>query len=264
MKRILAILVTVAVVVCGAVPAMADYFDNDHLMMAVYNRTDKEVAIDLGDYDLVDYSIPGQTLAVAGSVDIEGAGKQFGSTIDSWDDLHVGLFTGYKDTSNVYHLVIGTTQNQATEINGAARATFLNGSSAVHLNYRTPGAEQVNIGSAGALSSYTTKLDAGAYGQMAGFNPYNAPLAGPDLGVIASQGFIDLYIYDYTIVGLGASATVPLVPGNGVDYQGIIRLNADGSIVTVAASNPVVPIPGALVLFASGLVGLIGIRRRNA
>jgi len=256
MKKLFAIIVTIAVVVCGAVPAMAAYFDNNNLMMVVYNRTDNEVAIDLGDYKTVDFSIPGQTLAAAGSVN--PAGAQFGGSVDSWDDLHVGLFVGYRQepTSGPYTLVIGTTKNEATAINPGARANFITQTSSTHNNFRPQNA-QVATGSASAIYSYTRLMDNGAYGQMAGFNPVNFPLSGPDLSVILTQGYIDLYLYEYTIVG----QTVPLVPGNGVDYQGIIRLSADGSITTAPA---VVPIPGALVLLASGLVGLVGIRRKNS
>ena len=253
MKKLFAILVTVALVVCSAGPVMAAFYDNQNLMMVVYNNTDNEVAIDLGNYDTVDYSVAGQTLAAAGSVN--PAGAQFGSAVDSWDDLHVGLFTANR-TSGVYHFVLGTTQNTRNPINSAAKANFYTQSSNTHNTYRAAG-EQVVTGSASYNYSYSTLLDAGAYGQMAGYNPYNASLAGPDLGALLTDGFIDLFLYEYDING-------NLVAGNGVDYQGIIRLNANGSVVTVAGGNPVVPIPGALVLFASGLVGLIGIRRKNS
>lgn len=251
MKKLFAIIVTVAVVLCGTVPAMAAFYDNTNLVLVAYNWTDKEVAVDLGNYNTMDYGV-GQTLAAAGSVNL----GQFGSAVDSWDDLHVGLYTAHKDSTNVYHLVFATTENTRPDINIAPKANFVSGSTAHHTLNR--GAGQVVVKAATEVNSYTNKLDLKAYGQMAGVNLYNAPLASPTLDALSiAGGFIDLYLYEWNISG------VPVV-GDGTDYQGIIRLNADGSIVTVAGNNPVVPIPGALVLFASGLVGLIGIRRKNA
>ncbi|RJP81735.1 MAG: hypothetical protein C4522_05025 [Desulfobacteraceae bacterium] len=253
MKRILAILVTVALVVCGAGQAMAAYFDNNNLVLVAYNWSDNEVAVDLGDYNTVDYGVTGQTLAAAGSVNL----GQFGAAVDSWDDLHLGIMTAYRTTNpTVYHFVLGTTQDSTATINPGSKASFYTASGNVHLLNRGEGT-QVSVNSASDMNSYTKNLDNQAYGQMAGFNTFNADAAGPSLSALLTDGFIDMYIYEYDLNGV-------LVAGNGVDYQGIIRLNADGSVVTVAGNSPVVPIPGALVLFASGLVGLIGIKRKNS
>jgi hypothetical protein len=63
-------------------------------------------------------------------------------------------------------------------------------------------------------------------------------------------GFSDVYMYEYDAMN------------NAWDY-GTIRLYADGSAVLNPTSNPV-PVPAAVWLLGSGLLGLIGIRRRNA
>ena len=252
MKRIFAILVATALVFCSVGSAMAAYFDSNNLMMVVYNWDDKEVAIDLGDFSTVDYSVGGQTLAAAGSVDL----SSFGGAVSDWSDLNVGLFTAYYGNST-FHFVLGATQDTALTINSAAKTTFFTAATKVHTTYAASGT-QVATGDASYTYSYSNYLDNLAYGQMAGYNPYSASLAGPDLSALLTDGFIDLYLYEYDANG-------NLVAGNGVDYSGIIRLNADGSIVTVAGGNTTpTPIPGALVLMASGLVGLVGIRRKNA
>jgi hypothetical protein len=131
---------------------------------------------------------------------------------------------------------------------------FLSGSEAMHSYYAGDGSSSKFVGSSSEVKSYDyimnrTGTDRGG---MAGFN-FDSLDANVNLGDLATVGYVDLYLYQFSAVGGG------LVAGPAADYQGIVRLGADGSV----DFNPV-PIPGALVLFASGLIGLVGIRRRNA
>jgi hypothetical protein len=253
MKRIFAILVTVTLVVCGAVPAMAAYFDNQNLILVAYNWDDKEVAVDLGNYQTTDFNVKGQTLAAAGSVSL----TKFGNLVDSWDDLHVGVYTGFSDSSSVKHFVFGTTSDTPNSVNKVANVPFSSASTLTHTLYGTGSDQQVVTVSALDNNSYTNLMDGSAYGKMAGYNK-NPGDAGLSLSALSTVGYIDLYLWER--IGATTQNLVPNVSGD--QHQGMVRLYANGSITSGPA--PVVPIPGALVLFASGLVGLIGIKRKNS
>jgi hypothetical protein len=74
-----------------------------------------------------------------------------------------------------------------------------------------------------------------------------------DMGLLATQGYSDLYLFQYlrdVAINQWILPTSPIA---------VIRMMADGSVVM----NPTVPLPGSLILLSSGLLGMVGIRRRK-
>ena len=106
-------------------------------------------------------------------------------------------------------------------------------------------------------SSYYKKMNLngtniGSWGSYVGNGMGVKSLA--DLG---TTGFVDQYLYYYP------SATSNNA-GTGVQVEKI-RTYADGTTQVSAVSQvPEVPVPAALYLFGTGLLGLIGIRRKKA
>jgi len=75
-----------------------------------------------------------------------------------------------------------------------------------------------------------------------------------DMGLLETQGYADLYLFNYLRVLSTNTTVLPTAP------IAVIRMMADGSVVM----NPTVPLPGSLILLSSGLLGMVGIRRKNA
>jgi hypothetical protein len=75
-----------------------------------------------------------------------------------------------------------------------------------------------------------------------------------DMSLLETQGYVDLFLFNYLRVLSTATTVNPSVP------VAVIRMMADGSVVM----NPTVPLPGSLILLSSGLLGMVGIRRKNA
>jgi hypothetical protein len=74
------------------------------------------------------------------------------------------------------------------------------------------------------------------------------------LNALGSGGFVDQKLYFFNF-------TSPANPATAGTQVATIRTMADGSTIINPAS-PVVPIPPSVLLLGSGLLGLIGLRRR--
>jgi hypothetical protein len=83
--------------------------------------------------------------------------------------------------------------------------------------------------------------------------PFNGVASLADLG---TTGFVDQYLYYWP-----STVSNTVAPGTQVAK---IRTYADGHTDVMNVPVNPVPIPAALYLFGSGLLGLIGIRRKMA
>lgn len=104
--------------------------------------------------------------------------------------------------------------------------------------------QQFRIYNVGA-STYATELSASR-------NPIGTPLAltGQEFGFYAFNTVTATYLPDYTIMGSGDNW--------------VLSWEADGGPVILASDvSPAAPIPAAFLLLGSGLVGLVGFKRKN-
>jgi hypothetical protein len=101
-------------------------------------------------------------------------------------------------------------------------------------------------------NSFTTLLNPAGDNKLRGFVP--AGNAATSLAALSTAGFVDQVLYYYgSPTGISGTST-------GVNVS-VLRTFADGS----TQLNPsAVPIPAAVYLFGSGLLGLAGIRRKMA
>ncbi|BBO85838.1 hypothetical protein DSCO28_64040 [Desulfosarcina ovata subsp. sediminis] len=236
MKKFVVLLAAVCFLFVGAGNALADftYGDNSSLALSVYNEaTNVETGYDLG--------IIGDTL------DLSYAG--YLTTIDVSDlDATVSLYSTMTGYTNLF----GLTTETATGINSTA---ILNFNSAVrsiwNVGYEN-GSSPVTIDASDVKSASTLLSDTGSYaglvmGGTAAYQPSLETLNSGDL-------YIYLYQYDVRDLNTGFDANT--------DYTAVLIIQQDGDVYLneVAA----VPVPAAVWLLGSGLLGLVGIRRRNS
>ncbi|MDY6905462.1 MAG: hypothetical protein SWH61_12330 [Thermodesulfobacteriota bacterium] len=253
MKRILGIFVAVMMVIGIAGPAAA-YFEQNSLHFVAYEEQDNSVPIEATEgtvemhYDMGnvtnDWYMP--FAGWGGTLPASGTTWNTGITIgdfdtDDWSDIYVGLY-GVVNTLAPYTFV------------GVAEDNF-----------------NVNTGSA---SEFSTLVNTTAYGDA------NQTVEKTKLTTAS-----------YTSTGLGEGAYCGLIDSPDSAFNAELNLDADGNGVmgfyyvnrTAGASSLVrmgdiaasveggvlmlefvaVPIPGSLLLLGSGLMGLLGIRRRK-
>ncbi len=232
-----------------AIAGSAAAFSNGSLTAVIYNKTDKEVALDLGNVLTLDFTQQNATLAAAGSFNLSDY-----NAISSFSELKVGIYA--KDTSVVdgEYAYFATTMTTNQGISQSTFENFWTTAGATYTNYGAAAAKAVKPAS--NSSSYWKKMDQNSTpGSYAGFN---AAVAVGE-AVLPELGYVDMYLYKY---GWTPTYEVALVPGATTEYIASFRIFTDGSIVMNAATSPVVPVPGAFILMFSGLLGLVGIRRK--
>lgn len=245
MKKTLAILLTFAVVILAVGNAAAagfDFgFDDSPLMLTVYETagTGDEITVALGNITSGASYTEGQSLAAAGTIDFASLGTVA--------DLSVGLYGSdfFGD-----HNLVGSTAATAPTIRTSTLNQFNGYATNLAIAYGIEAAG-TDVGTMAQSDNDSYSYNMGTSGRMGGFVTLDSqPDVAATLAVLDTVGYLDMYLYDFNAAG------------DADTYAAIIRINADGSVVANPAAT--VPVPGALVLLASGLVGLIGIRRKNA
>jgi len=235
MKKLISLIAMAAMaLVCTAGSALA-YFEDGNLIRIVYSQsTDLEVASDLG--------------AVSGLLGTTNnlVGDDFAAfTGTNYADLQVAYMVMTAGTRSYYFSgpndVIPTSANRKA---GTLEGDF----SAVRSTYL--GTESTVAGSKGVISSYYSTMDKGgvAIGKFGVF--YAAALGEANLADLATVGYVDQKLYYF-----GS----PNIVAAGVEVANI-RTMADGTTII----NAETPVPASLLLFGSGLLGLVGIRRKSA
>jgi hypothetical protein len=236
MKKVLMFLVVSLFLFSLSGQAFAAFALGDLIRVVYQDNGNVEYATDLGAFSATT-PIP-SNMPFAGQ-DTFSTGT-FGTT---FDHLYVGYFV--VTTTNQAWTSGPLTGQQAGNRKG--NAFFSAGSSVVNY-YHAMGSGTSYQGDKGNLSSYFTKMDNATLnnGIMGTLIP--AANAEASLAALATTGYVDQMLYYYTGTASGAPK------GSAVAY---IRTFADGHTELHG-----VPIPAAVYLFGSGLLGLVGIRRR--
>lgn len=256
MKKFLLGLTVLLTVVAANSQAFA-YFESGKLILSVYNETDMDLGIDLGvAMDLATTTDTNVVLAAAGTVSLD----KFGDNVDSWSDLSAGAWGG---VSSLYQIYEGMTDTVAPAVPLSQISKFFSANADVSLTGYgdSNNGEQFAVISSSDINSYDKKMNSNsnAPGIFGGINPYGSTnKSEANLGLLDTVGYVDLYLYAYDAMNNMAGLSGGSAP------NATIRIMADGSVVLNATDAPEVPLPGSLVLLSSGLLGMIGIRRKNA
>ena len=246
MKK-LAVIAAAAMLVFSFVGQAAAYFDDElSITRVVYHRSGTfEVGTDLmvNAEDLRLNPSNYQDYITGGGMAAWNIGMFPGA---DYSDLYVAYFAKYQTGADAY--ISGpdtglTTGNR--KIGG-----FNTGATAITGLYQT-GLEQTVTFEQANENSYWKNMDkAGlSIGSMAAL--LTTYLANESLGTLLTDGFVDQYLYFWDTANS---------VGSGLQIA-TIRTMADGS--TIINPNPV-PIPGSVLLLASGLLGVFGFRRKRA
>ncbi len=243
MKKILGLIIAVGMLFAFAGQAAA--FDSNDLVMVIYNAEDKEVAVNLGDLSTIDFS---STLVVNDADYL----SMFGSNVSDWDDLSLAFFGGSQDYSN-YGAFFATTKSSLDSYGDIG--TLLNSAYNLYTAYGDGDVFVVDASTATGATTYNMKLNSNgtAPGFYAGTNSADKDYGEADLSALLTDGSVEMYLY--YIIPDWTTMTMTLDKGAdaSTDYFGVISFQTQA-----------VPVPGSLLLLGSGLLGLLGIRRKNA
>ncbi|AJY71974.1 hypothetical protein RW64_16580 [Geobacter sulfurreducens] len=248
-KKMITLLAGALMTIAMAANASA-YFEQGNLIRVVYDRTlMTEVATDLG-------SISSILPAAGGSVVLGGGTNSYlGGALagSSMANLNVAYFTVNVANKDLWLSSSNAAQNLTSSTSWVASS----GGIASVLNRYLPFNNQTQTLSMSDASSYWNKLD-GNGTRIGNFNTFLLAGAGEkNLAVLATGGTVaqNLFFWDNPNIASG-------VTGAKLDIT--IETLADGSTRISSTQEPPssVPVPAAAYLLGSGLLGLVGIRRK--
>jgi hypothetical protein len=250
MKKKMIVLLAAALLALGASNAMA-YFEDYELIRVVYNAsTGNEMATDLGNINTL---LGNAASSGASGYTVGGGANAFtGGTALSAPN-NANLYTAYfaldyiagSSTNTWFSSTANISPNNAGQYDPMKSVAF----QTFFLNYQTPGTQSVQTMNGAGSNSYQENFDA----TPGNFAAYLDTLTGEASLATLASGSVSQNLFFW------ANGDVN---GNGVKVLDILT-NADGSTTLTAVPNtPEVPIPAAAWLLGSGLMGLVGIRRR--
>ena len=237
MKKIFSLIIAVGMMF--AIAGQASAFDSGNLVMVAYNAENNEYAMDLGPV----------TSLTSGVIELSAhdidAATNFSEL--SWSEIRLGFFV-----VDGYDLYFSSPSDSLAQedLNFTAFNSFKNAGDTANSHYTT----NPFVGSSSNNDSFSSRFEQSgkAEGSYAGLltEAGLGTVALTDLGIEGNT--LDLYLYH---VGPDYSGTTPvlaLLEGETTPYAAEIQMSA-------------VPVPSSVFLIGSGIICLLGIRRkRNA
>ncbi len=250
MKKIMMLMIVAVLMLGASQQAMAAFADGDLVRVVFSTNGTNEIATDLGSIANLTSSSSNQMTWNANNFNL----SQLGGTASLADTYVVYFAITQSPNPKNQVWVSGPATGQST-VTKSAFSGFNTNSHTVTGEYTVlgGGASQVVEAVSDPNSFFTVMTAGGAnVGNLGGFTPGNT--AAISLANLAS-GYVDSVLYYYgTFGGAGASPATSI---------GTLRTYADGSTALNPAASPT-PIPAAVYLFGSGLLGLAGLRRKMA
>ena len=244
-KKKFAAMIAAALMTMSASSAFAAFADLE-LIRVYYDRTGAEVATDLGNVKTI----------------LDNAKQPGGVTLDSTYGFGT-LTSGYAvyfaldRTTGVSDLwATGKVGVDSVILGGSTGLTSLkSGSSSMYALYNTQGGTEYT-GAAAATSSYKNKLSATQGTLATSINNASRLNTEASLASVIGSGTGSavqaLYFWENALTTVAAEKIGVLAA--------TITTNADGTSTIVAAPTP---IPPAFLLMGSGLLGMVGLRRKS-
>ncbi|MEN6433424.1 MAG: VPLPA-CTERM sorting domain-containing protein [Smithella sp.] len=247
MKKTLFTILTIAMLLVGVAGQAMAYFEQGHLVRVVYDRGGvNEILTDMGGG--FDYTSPSNinSKITDNPFDIADLG------LADYSNVYVSYFIlKTYGVSGVNSLWLSGPNGGQTSRYGAWSSTGAATVSLIGINHMTGNAQ--NVYSQHVMSSYADYINAGDFGTMMTFIS-NGNME-QNLGSFNAEGsqYVDQYLYYY------APNIVTGKPGLKVAQ---IRTYEGGTTGGTTEINPV-PVPAAVYLLGSGLLALVGIRRKT-
>lgn len=258
-KKLFATVAVGAMVLTGASQAMAA-FDFNSLVLTVYKGAGApEVGFDLGTSTAL---TSGTKYSGTSGINLSDFGS--GTT---FSQLTFGVYGIDMQGSNFDQLYAVTSQaGSAPAVTGGGWGNIGTPALTINPTYQALSSTGKSvISNSSETTGYYTQMIANGdgAGSFAGFIPAQtgesslASLQGAAVG-----SYVEMALYQFTNVGTGA---IDIGPGTGT-LVGTVRvtLNSTGGADISVSAVSSVPIPPSVLLLGSGLLGLVGIRRKNA
>lgn len=246
MKKIMMLLIAAVMLFGVSGQAMASYSQGDLIQVVYQMGGSMEVATDLGAF--------APTTAYAGST--------LNFNTNPFPVAGTGVFAGAasSDLQIAYYVIgsgaatIWTSGPQAGQVSGARQGSAVGAMQNVNNKYASLGTGSQATLAQSDIQSYYTIGDKGKAGNgvFAGF----IPLANGEqnLGALSTTGYVDSYLYYYATPGATSAKA-------GVQVA-TIRTLANGT--SQVLGQVTTPIPASVLLLGSGLMGLVGMRRKQS
>jgi hypothetical protein len=241
------------------------------LFLELYNGTTNATElVNLG-YGYTDVAAATGNLSGASTPFVQGVANPTGAA-GTVAQLNFGTIANFGDfaSNSVFTVAAAATATQTgiahiegVEIGGTATPTVAyGGMSGVILNIQQEIAAWNSLTTTGG-----TYLDAAGSTTIAGSGPPSSALSFGNAGLSGASVGSTLSFYNI-LANTSATATFDGIPHTSVQTtqysNGFFFLNSNGDLTYNVTSQAPVPLPAAVWLFGSGLLGLAGIGRRRA
>lgn len=248
MKKIMMLLIVAVLMLGVSGQAMAAFTQGDLIQVVYQKGGSMEVATDLGAFSATTLASAPQNVALtANPFPVAGSGVFSGAAAS---DLQIAYYVVGPGATTFW-----TSGPEAGQTSGARQGTAVQTMNTVNGKYASLGGSQVTLAQSDGQSYYSLGDKGGnGVGGFAGFIPANN--GEQNLGALATVGYVDSYLYYYATPGATTAKA-------GVQVA-TIRSYADGTSIINPTSVSQTPIPAAVYLLGSGLLGFVGIRRKMA